>query len=503
MTQVLAQAGGWIEPVLDYHALAPEIALLVAILVVLFADLQFEQRARWATSSIAGIAVLAAFVPVVTLALDGATRSLFGGAFVVDDFALVLKGLFLLSGYVVILLSTDYVEEGDFYRGEYYLLLLSSLLGMLVMSSARDLVSMFIALELLSIPAYMLASWRKRDLKSNEAGMKYFLLGVFASAIMLYGMSLLFGVTGSTLFTDIAAAVSGGTTPLVALAIVFVIIGFAFKVSAVPFHTWAPDTYEGAPTPITAFLSVASKAAGFVAMLSLVFVAFGPRDDVWEPLFWVLSALTMTLGNLVALKQTNIVRMLAYSSVAQGGFILMPLAVIGEGDAARSALQAVMIYLLIYAAMNLGAFAVVLAVSRKTRSSEISSWGGLFGYAPGLTLAMTVFLFSLAGIPPLGGWFAKFSVFRALLDAGSGWAVGLAVIGGINSVIALYYYANVAKEMWFQPVPDGDVTPIRVPPALTVALVLTAAATVAFGVFPQMIARFTDFTDLPILLAGG
>ncbi len=503
MTQVLAQAGTWIEPVLDYHALAPELALLVAILVVLFVDLQFEQRARWATSSIAGIAVLAAFVPVVTLALDGATRSLFGGAFVVDEFALVLKGLFLLSGYVVVLLSTDYVEEGDFYRGEYYLLLLSSLLGMLVMSSARDLVSMFIALELLSIPAYMLATWRKRDLKSNEAGMKYFLLGVFASAIMLYGMSLLFGVTGSTLFTDIAEAVSGGTTPLIALAIVFVIIGFAFKVSAVPFHTWAPDTYEGAPTPITAFLSVASKAAGFVAMLSLVFVAFGPRDDVWAPLFWVLSALTMTLGNLVALKQTNIVRMLAYSSVAQGGFILMPLAVIGEGDAARSSLQAVMIYLLIYAAMNLGAFAVVIAVSRKTRSAEISSWGGLFGYAPGLTLAMTVFLFSLAGIPPLGGWFAKFSVFRALLDAGSGWAVGLAVIGGINSVIALYYYANVAKEMWFEPAPDGDVTPIRVPPALTVAMVLTAAATVAFGVFPQIIARFTDFTDLPILVAGG
>lgn len=503
MTQLLAQAAEWSTPVLDFHALAPELIMLAAILVVLFVDLNLEERSRWTTSSVAGIAVLAAFVPVITLALDGTTRTMFGGAYVVDEFSLLLKGLFLLTGYVVILLSTNYVTEGEYYQGEYYLLLLSSLLGMLVISSSRDLVSMFVALELLSIPAYMLASWRKRDLRSNEAGMKYFLLGAFASAVMLYGMSLLYGVAGSTLFLEIAEALSGDATPIAAVAIFFVIVGFAFKVSAVPFHSWAPDTYEGAPLPITAFLSVASKAAGFVAMLTLVFVAFGPRDDVWGPLFWVLAALTMTLGNLVALKQTNVVRMLAYSSVAQGGFILMPLAVIGEGaDAAFSALQAVIIYLLIYAAMNLGAFAVVLAVSRRTRSGEISSWGGLFTYAPGLTVVMSIFLFSLAGIPPLGGWFAKFVVFRALIAADSPWAVGLALIGGINSVIALYYYASIAKEMWFKPVPDGDTTPVKVPAALVVGIGICAALTVAFGVFPGLVGHFTDFSDLPIVVAG-
>ena len=227
--------------------------------------------------AIAGIGLLAALVPIVTLAVsDDGPGSMFGGGYVVDDFSLVLKALFLLSGYVVILMSTNYVEEGDYHQGEYYFLLLTSMLGMVMMASSRDLVSLFVALELLSIPAYMLAAWRKRDLKSNEAGMKYFLLGVFASAVMLYGMSLLYGVAGTTLLTGIEGylAEARATSPITTLAVMFIVVGFAFKVSAVPFHTWAPDTYEGAPTPITAFLSVASKAAGFVALLELVFVAF-------------------------------------------------------------------------------------------------------------------------------------------------------------------------------------------------------------------------------------
>ena len=276
--------------------------------------------------------MLAAFIPIVTLALsDDGPRVMFGGAYVVDDFALVVKALFLLSAYVVILMSTNYVEEGDYHQGEYYFLLLTSVLGMVMIASSRDLVSIFVALEFLSIPAYMLAAWRKRDLKSNEAGMKYFLLGVFASAVMLYGMSLLYGVAGTTLLTGIEGYLAEhGNQPITTLAIMFIVVGFAFKVSAVPFHTWAPDTYEGAPTPITAFLSVASKAAGFVALLALVFVAFPSAKDVWQPLFWVLSALTMTVGNLVALRQTNIVRLFAYSSIAQGGFMLMPLAVVGN-----------------------------------------------------------------------------------------------------------------------------------------------------------------------------
>ena len=275
----------------------------------------------------------------------------------------------------MVLLSTNYIAEGDYCEGEYYFLLLTSVLGMVVMASSRDLISIFVALELLSIPAYMLAAWRKRDLKSNEAGMKYYLMGVFASAVMLYGMSLLYGVTGTTCWRDISANARArpAPKPIVTLGIVFMLVGFAFKVSAVPFHTWAPDTYEGAPTPVTAFLSVASKAAGFVALLTLIFVGFFGQHDVWEPMIWALAALTMTVGNLIALRQTNIVRMLAYSSIAQAGYILAPLAVAGDLEPSQDALQRGRHLPVIYAAMNLGAFAVVIAVARKTRSAEISS----------------------------------------------------------------------------------------------------------------------------------
>ncbi|MGE0877028.1 MAG: NADH-quinone oxidoreductase subunit N [Acidimicrobiia bacterium] len=498
LASLFAQAASFKAPHVDYAALSPEIVLCGVIVVVLIADLFLEERDKWLTSTLAGLGLLGAIVPVVWLGVYADDRSMFGGAYVVDNFSLVLKTLFLGAGYVVVLMSTTYVDEGDYYEGEYYTLLLCSILGMLMISSSRDLISLFVALEFLSIPAYMLASWRKRDVKSNEAGMKYFLLGVFASAVMLYGMSLLYGVSDSTLFSDIADHIAtSGNEPLTTLAIVFVIVGFAFKVSAVPFHSWAPDTYEGAPTPITAFLSVASKAAGFVALLSLVFVAFPAGKDVWQPLFWVLSALSMTVGNLVAIRQTNIVRMLAYSSVAQGGFILMPLAVVGKGELAdQNALSAIVTYLVIYAAMNLGAFAIVLTVARKTRSGEIKSFAGLFSYAPGLCVVMTGFLFSLAGIPPFGGWFAKFSVFRALISAGGAWAVALAVIGGVNSVFALYYYANIAKEMWMNPAPDGDVAPIRLPSPLVAALGLTAAATLLFGVLPGVVSRFSDLTSL-------
>src|SRR4029453_11731883 len=288
-------------------------------------------------------------------------------------------------------------------------------------------------------------AWRKRDLKGNEAGLKYYLMGVFASAVLLYGMSLIYGVTGSTLLADIGTALAGGesSTPIITLGILFVIVGCGFKVSAVPFHPWAPDTYEGAPTPIAAFLAVASKAAGFVALLALLFVAFPGRDDVIEPAMGVLAALTMTVGNLIALRQTNIVRLLAYSSVAQAGFMLAPLAVIG--DAGGDTLTAVVVYLLVYAAMNLGAFAVVIAVARRTGSGEISSYGGLFEYSPALAVLMTVFLFSLAGIPPLAGWVAKFVVFRALLSAGSLSGTTLAVVVAVNSVVALFYYAHIAR----------------------------------------------------------
>ena len=498
MLAQLAQEVDFVRPAIDWHAVAPELTLLAFGALVTVMDIVWLERGRRLTSSVASIALLVTMIPILTLALDGEDRVMFGGAFVVDNYALVMKAMFLLAGYVVVLLSTNYVAEGDYWENEYYGLLLSSILGMVLMASARDLITVFVALELLSIPAYMLATWRKRDLKSNEAGLKYYLMGVFASAIMLYGMSLLYGGAGSTLLTDINAAVSvdGSPSAIVVMGVIFVIIGFAFKVSAFPFHTWAPDTYEGAPTPVTAFLSVASKAAGFVALLNLLFVGFFGRDDVYEPLIWILAAASMTVGNLIALRQTNLVRMLAYSGVAQAGYMLAPLAV--ASDVGDAALTATVTYLLVYAAMNLGAFAIVLAVARKTRSAEIDSFKGLFGYAPGLTIAMTVFLFSLAGIPPLGGWWAKFRVMEAVIDAESAPGVVLGVFVAVNSVIALYYYARIGLGMWAEDAPDGDTTPIRVPASLVSALAITVALTIAFGVYPPLVSEF----DVTLLASG-
>jgi NADH-quinone oxidoreductase subunit N len=310
---------------------------------------------------------------------------------------------------------------------------------------------------------------------------------------------MLYGVTGSTILSEIGAspAVNGlESDPIVTLSIIFVIIGFAFKVSAVPFHTWSPDTYEGAPTPVTAFLATASKSAGFIALMELVVVGFYARDDVYGPLMWVLAVLTMTVGNLIALRQTNLVRLMAYSGVAQAGYILAPLAVAGESpEVGTDAVSAIVSYLLIYAAMNLGAFAVIIAVARRTRSAEIESFSGLIHYAPGLATVMTVFLFALAGIPPLGGWFAKFQIFFSVVSAGTTAGYVLGGFVAVNSVIALFYYARIARYMWMEPAPD-DVTPIKVPVSLRAALGITAILTLAFGILPQTVGRFGD-------LAGG
>lgn len=486
-------------PYFDYHALAPELVLTATVVMVLVADLLFEEREKWRTSTIAGLGLLGALVPVLTLAADGENRLMFGGAYVVDNYALVMKALFLVAGYITLLLSVNYIEEGDYYQGEYYFLILSSLLGMIVMASARDLITIFVALETLSIPTYMLAGWRKHDVRSNEASLKYYLVGVLSTAVMLYGMSIVFGFVGDTRLGQIAEFVNtGGGGALFEVAIFFTLVGFAFKVSAVPFHFWAPDAYEGAPTPVTAFLSVASKTGGFVALLSLVYAGFFGREGAWQPILWVLAAASMTVGNLIAIRQTNIVRMLAYSSIAQGGFMLVPFAVSSEGEGAvASAFAATVVYLLIYAAMNLGAFAVVIAVARKTRSGEIASYAGLFTYAPALTLAMSAFLFSLAGVPPLGGWYAKLVVFNAVLDAGTAQAVILGVVAALNSVIALFYYAGVARMMWFRPAPasDGGSTP-GVPVALGAAIALPTVLVVAIGVYPQLFARLGELASL-------
>ena len=492
-------AAQWVAPTIDYFGLAPELVLAGGLCLVLMLDLFIDERKKWMLTAISSFTLLAAMVPVLMLALsETEVRTMFDGRYVVDNFSLVMKAVFLLAGYVVVLLSSSHIEQGEYWRGEYWFLLLTSLLGMLMMASSRDLVSIFVALEFLSIPAYMLAAWRKRDPKSNEAGVKYFLLGVFASAVMLYGMSLMYGVANSTLLTEIGAkfTATGEFSSVHALAVVFVVVGFAFKVSAVPFHTWAPDTYEGAPTPVTAFLSVASKAAGFVALVVLLYTAFPLAQDIWQPFIWVLSALTMTIGNVLALKQHNIVRMIAYSSISQGGFVLMPLAVAGLSGSGTTALRSVVLYMIIYAATNLGVFAIILAVSNKTRSGEVSSYGGLFSYAPALGVLMTLFLASLAGIPPFGGWIAKFVAFQSLIQSQSAWGYALAIVGAVNSVVAFGYYGNVMREIWMRPVPDNDTTAISVPGSLKLALVITAGATLVFGILPGVGLYFADLAEI-------
>lgn len=495
LASLLAAADGFVRPEIDWHALAPELVIVATIVLCLLVDVFTGENSRWTASSIAGIGMLVAIVPVLTLAYENTERSMFGGGFVVDDFSLVLKGLFLIAGYFTILISTNTIAEGDYAEGEYYFLVLSAVFGMLIMASARDLIGIFIALEMLSIPAYLLAGWRKRQLTGNEAGMKYYLMGVFASAVMLYGMSLIFGGTGTTLLSDIGRQIDGafGQEPIAVLGIIFVLVGFAFKVSAVPFHNWAPDTYEGAPTPVTAFLSVASKTAGFVAILSLVFVGFYGRADVIRPFMFVLAVLTMTVGNVIALRQTNVVRLFAYSSVAQAGFILAPLAAFGvTAESSRQVLIAVVTYTAIYTVVNLGAFAVIITVSRRTGSGEIATWGGLWTYAPALAVSMAAFLFALGGIPVAAGWWAKFQAFTAVVSGDSGLGYAMGVVMAVNSVIALGYYLSLVRVMFMDDVPDGDVTPVRVP--ITLGVVVTAAVlfTLIAGIFPGLISDIAE-----------
>lgn len=505
MLATITAAAGFVRPEIDWHALAPELVVVATLVVVLLVDVFTDEHSRWTASSFAGIGLLAAIVPILTLStreLD--SSAMFGGGYVVDDFSLVLKALFLVAGYIAILLSTNQIAEGDYHEGEYYLLVLASVFGMMAISSARDLITIFVAFEMLSIPTYMLAAWRKRTQTGIEAGMKYYLMGVFATGVMLYGMSLIYGGTGSTLLTDIGAQIGGsfGQEPVAVLGIIFTLVGFAFKVSAVPFHNWAPDTYEGAPTPVTAFLSVASKSAGFVAILQMVFIGFYGRADVIRPFMFILALLTMTIGNVIALRQTNIVRLFAYSSVAQAGFILVPLAVLGAGPAETSSqvLSSIITYLLVYTVVNLGAFAVIISVSRRTGSGEIASWGGLFNYAPVLAVAMAVFLFALGGIPPAVGWFAKFQLFTAVVNADTtlGYAAGVAM--AINSVVSLGYYLGVMRTMFIDDVPDGDTTPVRVPPALAAAVGITLVATLVVGFLPGLVGDIAEHATFALSL---
>jgi len=426
-----------------------------------------------------------------------ANRVTFGGSYVIDNFAVLFKVFFTAVAMVVLALSLRHVREGRYAQGEYYVLLLSSFLGCLTMPSSRDLLMLFISLELVSAPAFLLTGFRKRDPRSNEAALKFFLISVLSTAVMLYGMSLIYGVTHTTRLTGIAKALQSTPHPssLALAAILFVVAGFAFKVSAFPFQFWAPDTYEGAPVPIAAFLSVASKAAGFAGLLQLMFVAFLPAADFWAPIFAMLSLFTMFIGNLVALQQRQVVRLLAYSSIAQAGYMLLPFALAGFTPAVdREAFAAAVLYILIYGTMNLGAFAVVIGMARDAPGSLISDFDGLGQRAPALALALTTSLVSLAGIPPLAGFWGKLFIFQAAIDRG-GIGPWLAVAMVVNSVISLVYYIGIARAMYFEPVAE-PVRPIRTSWLISGVAVLSSAAVLAVGVFPDLYAHFPRLSTL-------
>ena len=481
---------------IDYHAILPETILSGTILFVLIADAFLSARRKWFTMPIGFVGTVGALV--ATLTLIGEDRTTFDGMFVVDGFAVLFKTFFLAVALLVLLISLRYFRDGRFYQGEYYFLLLTSFLGCLLMPSSRDLLMLFISLELVSAPGFLIAAFRKSDPRSNEAGLKFFLIGVLSTAVMLYGMSLIYGVAGSLNLGEIAAALSEplsrGQETLVLAAILFVVAGFAFKVSAVPFQFWAPDTYEGAPVPVAAFLATASKAAGFAGLLQLMFVAFVNQHEFWTPIFAALSIATMTIGNLVALQQQQVVRLLAYSSIAQAGYMLLPFALVSSDTGVnQDAFAAAVTYILIYAIMTLGAFAVVIAMSRESRGLLISDFAGLGRRAGLLAFAMTVFMVSLAGIPPTAGFWAKFVVFGAAIERG-GIGTVLAVIMIVNSVISLYYYLAVPRQMLFVE-PEQD-RPLMSPALVTAVTVITTVAVVAIGVWPELIARFPPLSTL-------
>jgi NADH-quinone oxidoreductase subunit N len=481
----------------DWFALAPELALLATALIVLLVEPFLPSSRKQVMCPVACIGVLISLSWVVALAIDGTDRSAFGRMFVVDSYALLLKVFFLGTALFVLFVSYRYFQEIRTYQGEYYFLVLSAFLGMLLMPSARDLVMIFIALELVSVPGFVMAGLRKFDLRSNEGALKFFLIGVLSVAVLLFGLSIIYGYVGTTDLAGIATGLVGlRREPLVLASMMFVIVGFGFKISAVPFHFWAPDTYEGSPIPVTAFLSVASKAAGFAGLLQVCFVAFEPLADVWAPVLGIIAVLTMTLGNLTALQQRNIVRLLAYSSVAHAGYMIVPFGVAMPGAATTNAqaFSSVLLYLLAYSVMNIGAFAVVIAVARDHPGRQIADYAGLGQRSPGMGVALTMFLLSLGGLPPLVGLWAKFYIFSAAATAGTAFTYFLAGAVVVNSVIAMFYYLSIARTVWMDRPLRTD--PIRPGLALNTAIGVLAAAALIVGVLPDLFGTFANVSTL-------
>tara|TARA_Y100000310_G_C20690617_1_gene821964 strand:- start:1766 stop:3232 length:1467 start_codon:yes stop_codon:yes gene_type:complete len=478
---------------LNLQLFIPELTLAIFAIAVILLDLFVQRKGVLAGVSVAGLVISAGF----TLTMWGSEpQTIFNNMLAVDSFALFFKLLFTGIAILVILASVDYASKLTNLQGEYYALVLLSVLGMMLMAAATELISIYVALGLTSLSLCALVGFLK-DSKSSEAALKYFLLSAMVSAVLLFGMALVFGVTGETQLSKIAQVIQAmpltniTDNPALVLGVVLLIVGFGFKIAAVPFHMWVPDVYEGAPTPITAYLSVGSKAAGFAVILRIFSSAFGLPEWLslnWGMLFAMLAAISMTLGNVVALPQTNIKRMLGYSSIAQAGYLMVGLATVGILPTADVLGQsAILFFLASYTVTNLGAFIAIIAISNKTNSDLIQDFSGMIRRAPGLALALTLCLVSLIGMPPAAGFMAKFYIFSAGVHSGLLWLVIIAVL---NSVISAYYYLRVVKVMWFgEPTSTEKVFSSG---ALRFSLFITSIGVLLLGILPGLVMKLTE-----------
>ncbi len=450
----------------------PEIVMTVLALVMLMAELVVKRK-----ETLAFLTIISAAVVAFMMAGSGGTT--FGGMFVSDGYSSFFKLIFIANLILTVLISTKYLETLRINFGEYYSLVLFATLGMMLMASAADIIVLYLGLELMALSTYVLAGFIRYDMRSNEAAMKYLLLGAFASAILLYGTSMIYGLTGTTNIRDIAAYITGHGlvgNPLLTVSMVMFAVAFSFKIAAVPFHMWAPDAYEGAPTPVTAFMSVGPKAAGFAVLGRVFLVAFGSVRADWSIVLIPIAILTMAVGNIVALSQTNIKRMLAYSSIAHAGYML-----VGVIAGTPGGLSGVLNYMLIYAFMNVGAFAVVILLRTEgaVKGEEISDYEGLAKTHPAAAALMLVFMFSLTGIPPMAGFMGKFYLFLSAINAGYTWLVVVAVL---FSAISAYFYLRIVMLMYMKE--PKETLQLNASPGLGLALAVTVAAVVLIGILP-------------------
>ncbi len=458
-----------------FLAILPEILILVVAMLILVVEPFWKGEQRRNVGWLTAGGLFAAMIISLLFGRPGDPMTVLGGMVRFDWLGFFFKMLFLFAGAATSLLLMDNDKVG--HRGEAYLLLLASLLGMDLMAASADLVMLYLAIETTSIPLYILSGFMLADDHSTEAGFKYLLFGAMSSAVMLYGFSLLFGFAGTTNMYELAAKIAAGPNTLVmVLGVVFLLlVGLGFKVSVVPFHFWAPDVYQGAPTPVAGFLSTASKAAGFAVLTRLFFVAFPGFSQSWTLIFAVIATVTMTVGNLLALPQTNVKRLLAYSSIAHAGYVM-----IGVVSFSVLGAASVVFYLAAYIVTNLLAFGIVMAVSRIIGSDDVKDYSGLSRRNPGLALMMLAAFLSLAGMPPFGGFVAKVFVFAAGVQAGYVWLV---VVGILNSIIGVYYYLNVMKYVYLFRMPheDEEKHPVPLTRPYMIALVVLAVGVILVG----------------------